>query len=119
MDANIASRTPGFRLGKEFRVIHRFLKRPAQELATILRWVRRMSRTCDRTYVVHHYLDQLPSQPPKLAAEGGVGLPSSNESHPMDHDGVSSGHARIKSLTPQPYSVFSGSSPKGSRFNAS
>jgi len=27
-----------------------------------------MSRICDRTYVVHHYLDQLPSQPPKLSA---------------------------------------------------
>jgi hypothetical protein len=27
--------------GEEFRVNHRFLKRPAQELDTILRWVRR------------------------------------------------------------------------------
>jgi len=42
---NIASLTPGLtlglRLGKEFRVIHRFLKRPAQELDTIRRCFRR------------------------------------------------------------------------------
>ena len=41
MNANIASLTPGLRLGKEFRVIDRFLKHPAQELDTILQWVRR------------------------------------------------------------------------------
>ena len=81
-----------------------------------------MSRICDRTYVVHHYLDHLPSQPPQARRPltlSALGLPSSNESHPMDHDSNSSGHARIKSLTPQPYSVFSGSILKGSRFNAS
>jgi len=34
---------------------------------------------CDRTYVVHHYLDQLPSQPPQARrplALSAVGLPS-------------------------------------------
>jgi len=64
-----------------------------------------MSRIGDRSYVVHQYLDQLPSQPPEARrplALTAVELPSSNESHPMDHDSNSSGHTRIKSLPPQP-----------------
>ncbi len=36
------------------------------------------------------------TQPVTLSA---VGLPSSNESHPMDHDSNSSGHAKSKDLT--------------------
>ena len=57
----------------------------------------------DRTYVVHHYLDQLPSQPPQARRPltlSALGLPSSNESHPMDHDSNSSGHAKRQVIIP-------------------
>src|SRR3989304_9780554 len=36
-----------------------------------------------------------------------VGLPSSNESHPMDHDSVSSGHANKFCLTPRSFTFLS------------
>ena len=55
--------------GNEFRVMHRFLKRPAQELDTILHWVRRkfVEYVIALTWCITIWIN-FRASPPKLSA---------------------------------------------------